>query len=255
MTRTYLPFGILTCAALLLGCEKDKEKGSPIQARLALANITGMGLNNPACPDLGDGPVSECWTPSIYGMKLMNVIVSPDEQGAQSAPAGLIWANPDCAIKTSQTEIDEKEYEYDSPSDCTDDQVDSFFELARPTEEVNAELNSQPYKILPGTYHYVQLGFCEDSAKSRNGRFQADGMSEPYETILGGCGLSSLRADPPIVVTEGQSIIVSLTYDLTNTVYIGHEGSSEDYCFKNADNSIVRCAAGPNNLMPGFAQE
>jgi len=255
MQKKFFSFLILAACIAVTSCANDKKKGNAVKASLALENISGLSLVEKPCPDLGDGEVAECWTPSIYGVKLLSVIVSPDQAGAQSAAAGLIWANPDCAVSTIMSEINEKEFPYDSASDCADDQVETFFELARTSEEVNEELNSQYYNILPGTYNYVQLGFCVDGAKSKNGRFQAEGMSEPYEFTWGGCGMSSVRADPPIVVSEGQSITVSLTYDLTNTAYISHADSNPEYCYISEDELIVRCIAGPNNLTPSLVQD
>lgn len=243
----------------LFGCSKDKEKGNAANASLTFANGTSLHLfdaTSDSCPDLGGGFTGEaCFDPTSYAIKLMSVIVSPDAQGAQSAPAGLIWVNPGCGKKTSQTVIDDKEFSYDSPADdCTDDKVSNFFELARPTAAVNADLNSQPHQILPGTYNYVQLGFCQGAAKSKNAKFRGPGMPEAAEVTFSTCGITSAKAEPPIVVGEGESITVSLTYDLTGAVFSQASYAGQEHCYTSEDGTVVRCLGGMK-LVPGFAKK
>jgi hypothetical protein len=250
MAKVYLCVLVIGCLALV-GCGKKTKKGEAANASFQFANSTSL-LLDADCPDLGDGPVAECLTPTTYGIKILNVIISPDEKGALSGPAGLIWVNKDCNVETRASEINEKEYEYHSASSCKDVDVDSYFELARSTEKVNKELNSQQYKILPGTYNYVQLTLCMDGPESKSGHFQTEGMSEPYEFVWGTCGISSAKANPPIVVGEGESITVSLAYDLTNSAYTSNADANTDYCYVSDDKTISRCVTFPKNLTPSF---
>lgn len=255
--KNLLPLIFILLSFVASSCGKEKKKdGDNAVANLALENGTGLSINDTDCPVLGsDGfKGDECWTPSKLGLKILNVYVSPDEQGATTGPAGLVWANEACPKSSSTSEIDGKNYDYDTVGDCTDDMVSNFFELARPTAEVNAELNSQDKRILPGTYNYVQIGFCIGGPKSKNAQFQADGMTEPYQVTAGTCGISSVKADPPIVVGEGESVTVSLTYDLTNTVYQKSGFANPDSCYVSADGATVRCFSYPQNLKPAFVK-
>lgn len=258
LRRTLNIFAMLFLAIGLMtsGCGK-KKKGTNAVARLAFENGTSLRLSGSTdCLDLGpDGfHGDECWTPTKLGLKILNVYVSPDEQGATSAPAGLVWVNEACPVTSSSSEIKEKTYDYDTAGDCTDENVSSFFDLARSTEEVNAELNSQDRRILPGTYNYVQIGFCIGGAKTKNAQFQADGMTEPYEVQTGTCGISSVKADPAIVVGEGEAVTVSLTYDLTKTIYRKDGFDNPDSCFVSEDKATVRCFSYPVGLKPSFAK-
>jgi hypothetical protein len=247
----FVSFGLL-----LFGCSK-KDKGKNVEAKLTLANSTGLNLTDTDCPELGsDGfKGDQCWTPSSFGLKIVTVYISPDASGATSAPAGLIWANPACGISVSSTDIGDKSFEYESASDCTDSQVSDYFELARTSDQVNAELNSQPHKILPGTYNYVAMEFCKGGPSGDNTSFIADGMTEAYTVKSGTCGISSVKADPPIVVAEGQSVNVTLYYDLTNIIYQKEQFADPKSCYVSEDESIVRCASYPRGLVPGFVQE
>ncbi len=241
-------------AGISSACSK-KEEGKAANAALALSNDTAATtLTTADCPE---GHFAEqCFTPTRYALKLLNVIVSPDEQGAQSAPAGLIWSNPGCPIQTSSSEIDEKTFDYESVGDgCTDDSVATLFNFARPTEDVNAELNSQDHKILPGTYNYVQMTFCIGGPQGTyNAEFTADGMTEPYQLKSGQCGISSIAADPPIVVGEGESVTIALSYDLQNVIYEGHSESDPNFCYVSEDKSVVRCFDYPTYMVPSFVK-
>ena len=196
-----------------------------------------------------------CYTPTAYGLKMLKVYVSPDQQGATSAPAGLIWKNAACSVSSSSSTIDGKEFTYDYAADgCTDDIVTTYFDLARATDAVNAELTSTKYKILPGTYNYVQIEFCVGGAKSKNVQFQADGMASVYQITRNTCGVSSAKADPPIVVAEGESVTVSLSYDLSGIIFQRSTITAADYCYTNAKSTIDRCFASPVNLTPSMVK-
>ncbi len=242
-------WGLLTTT----GCKKkeEKEKGAAAKASLSMSNGTGLRIaETEGC----EGEAIECWTPSVYGLKILNVYASPDEEGAISGPAGLIWNNAACGTLTTTSEIEEKEFDYDYMDDCSDADVEDYFELARDSEEVNEELNSQQYKILPGTYNYVQMTFCVGGSDTKNAQFQAEGMSESFEVESGTCGISSAKADPAIVVGEGESIVVDLTYDLTNII-VRYGTVDADNCYVSDDESVVRCFGFPKSLTPGFAEE
>lgn len=254
-------FGGACLSLLLIGglwsCSKKKE-GDSVSAQLSLGNSTAAALTAAECPLLVEGGTTRgdtCYTPTSYGVKILKVFVSPDKEGAITGPAGLIWANTACAVATAETDIDDKTFTYESVgADCTDDKVTTFFELARPTAEVNTELNAQNHKILPGTYNYVQLEFCNGGAKSKNAQFNAAGMSETYQLTANSCGISSIKADPPIVVGEGESVTVSLAYDLTNIIYTRSGYADPAYCSVSADTTVVRCFNYLNNLKPSFAK-
>jgi hypothetical protein len=260
-----MPFRVLTLTAATIlasialnGCGKEDEKksGDPVSAQLALKNGTGLSLlQDDECPTFSDGyQPSECWTPSAYGLKILNVTVSPDEEGAKTGPAGTIWMNEACKTATAEAELEEDVfYEYDyMAEDCSVDQVEEFFDLARTTEEVNAELNSQAHKILPGTYNYVQVSFCIGTPSSENAQFQAEGMSQPYQVTSGVCGISSAKATSPIVVKTGETVTISLTYDLTNAIYTGASEESNDSCYVSADGAVNRCFGFPTAMTPSF---
>jgi hypothetical protein len=80
--------------------------------------------------------------------------------------------------------------------------VTKYFDLARPTAEVNAELNSQDATLEPATYRYARVELC----KSYGGQTQADiptrmwqgpGMDAEQPFVSGDCGRTSQPRSSP----------------------------------------------------------
>lgn len=254
MKRSNVFFFLTIVVAIGPACSKKKD-GKAAHAALSLTNGTATtALTAGACPE--GHFAGQCFTPSHYALKLLNVTVSPDEQGAQTAPAGLIWSNSGCPVQANSTEIGDKTFDYESVGDgCTDDSVATLFNFARSSDDVNTELNSQDHKILPGTYNYVQMTFCIGGTQGAyNAEFTADGMTEPYQLKSGQCGISSVAATPPIIVGEGESVTIALNYDLQNIIYEGHAESDPNFCYASEDKTVVRCFGYPNAMVPSFVK-
>jgi hypothetical protein len=221
--------------------EKEEDggskKGKSGYAKLALRNDTARSLER-----------FDYVAATQFGVKILSAIISPDEEGAQSAAASLIWANPDCEIETVETEIDDVKYEYQSASECQDDEVSTFVDLALGTTAVNDELNSQNRKVLPGTYNYVQLVLCNSGPSGPNIQFMGGDMTTAFEATGGTCGVSSVQATEPIVIGEGDTVTVGLAYDLAESVYLNGGGTANDLC------STTHCTSGVPALTPYFVE-
>jgi hypothetical protein len=260
MTRIFtmhLSIMIISCT-MNLSCGKKTKTGQSAGASLSMSNSTlNLDLTAAvACPSsAGYNSNTNCYTPTSYGVKMLNAYISPDQSGATSGPAGLIWSNPACSVSSQKSEINGKEFTYESvDSGCDDSKVSSYFELARATADVNAELNGKKYSILPGTYNYVQLGFCIGGAKSKNIQFQAEGMSAAYQVSQDSCGVSSTKADPPIVVGEGESVTISLAYDLKGVIVdvTSGGGTADSKCYSSG--GVTRCIGPSISLTPSFSK-
>src|SRR5262249_7001613 len=122
-----------------------------------------------------------------------------------------------------------------------------YFDLARPTAEVNAELNSQGASVSPGTYRYVRLELC----KSRGSEIPTEpklmwagpGMASEQPFYSGECVRNSQRFDPPLTLAVGDSVEVTLGYDLDAAIAAGHpvgscliaghnDASGAPHCFR-----------------------
>lgn len=214
------------------GCDKKKEKGDSTFASLAVANSTAAALN------LDENK----FTPTILGLKLIDVRIMQELDSTQH-PAPVIWYNPECGTaSTTSTDVGDKEYEYTQSPGCDVTKITNYFDFARPTAEVNAELNSQPNKVYPETYKYVSISWCEGTMLADSIEFQADGMDSPAYAPTGGCGQLSAEAVPPIIISEGETVTISLDYSIKGLVSDQGSGAS---CWVSEDTLTKRCISLP----------
>lgn len=215
---------IVLAALAFAACEKKKEEGDSTYAQLAVANSSTLRLTQ-----------AGTYTPSVFEVKLIDVRIM-QELDSTKHPAPVIWYNSECGTSsTTETEVDGKTYEYTQSPGCDIDKITNYFDFARPTEEVNAELNSQPNKVYPETYKFVSMAWCESASPTDNVRFQADGMSEPLAGGSGGCGTISAEAVPPLEIGEGDTVTISLDYSIDGMI----SDQSGEFCYEEGD--VKRC--------------
>jgi len=173
--------------------------GGGAQARLELRNDTGY--TGAALRIMDVLPVTTPSSTTHFAMRLSKVYLVPDVDGHRNptGPSALLWSNPRCA----------------DPAGC------DYFELARPSAEVNADLASQPQPVDAGTYKYVQLEFCAGGPTGPNVSWQGDGMTAPHEFMFGMCGVTSEEISPPLELKSGDSVSISLGYDLAGSSVVG----------------------------------
>lgn len=174
----------------------------------------------------------DTFTPSYFGMKLVAVYLSEDidEEGNNIGNNQMIYLNPTC-----QGEIDSCGISSSFPNQITD-----FFDFSRSTAEIQEELAATPFEVNTGIYRYVRMEFCRTESSSAsldiaNVEFTANDMSAPYQYSYGQCGITN-QFESPITISEGDSVIVNLSFDLSDTVTYqpsstNQECSSEGYCF------------------------
>lgn len=234
-------FIVSTTALLLLSaCSKEKGKGSSGNARLTLEN-QGTSL---AAADIQSN------TPNYFGVKLIAVSLQTDDDVSSTGHGSSIYLNPACGDATLKSTIDDKEYTYVGIPSCSTDQIPEFFNLARSSDEVNAELNSQALPVLPGTYKFVRVSLCQGTPTVPNVRFGLEALDSTLEIIYPGCSVSSIEMDPPLVVNSGDNIVVNLAYDLEGII-TSSEGASGSHCEAGSD-GLTHCVSFPD-LAPSAA--
>jgi len=77
----------------------------------------------------------------------------------------------------------------------------------------NAAINASALSVKAGTYKYVRLDFCQGTTTDDQIQFKLAGMSAAQSGRTGTCGITSLEANPPITVSEGGTVNVTLAYD------------------------------------------
>ena len=205
MSRTVI-FAILGTLSATSAC--GPAAGGAAKAKLELQNVTGAALQGSTLTTQAFGglhPSSIAVSSTHYfAMKLASVYLAQDIDPQTQNNVGesaMLWVSPHCT----------------NADDC------DLFDFARPTDLVNADLNSQELDVPPGTYRYVRMEFCYhgDMPTLPNVEWQGGDMPSPHGFIGGGCGVTSKEFNPPLVLAAGDSVAVALGYDLSNATSVG----------------------------------
>ena len=156
-------------------------------------------------------------TPEVFGIKLVGIYLAEDVSPTEHdniGNVGRIWTNPAC---------DEDGYRCSINADAGPYQVKDFFDLALPSAAVNARLNSQGASIKAGTYRYLRMDLVgidhvRDQAMT-NVRFGAQANTAHEIRLNDNNYLVPL--EPPMVVRDGDTVTVTLGYDLASSFYDG----------------------------------
>ena len=222
---------IFNLILVLVAC--GAEKGDEGKVSVSLENNTGTSLTTDVAP-------------SHFGVKFTYATLREDQDSQTKSPIGIeavIYANSNCPTYKTTEKIDDIEYEYFGSSSCSDG--GEFINLARSSGEVNADLNAGQFPVPPTTYKYITLCMTGEY------QFQVEGMSAIVEVDRsndgsGGCATADLSSNP-ITLEEGQSIEISINYDLGSTASTQAAGSVGGAgCVNNSDNTIEYCANGAN---------
>jgi hypothetical protein len=206
----------LMLSVALSGCVGEAS------ARLELANHTATPPAHAAAL-LADG--------TSLRLKLIAAYLAEDIDPVTQdnlGPSAMIWLNPECNGDLSGCNVA-------GMALPAGPRVTQYFDLARPTAEVNAELNSQDAALAPGTYRYARIELC----KAYGGQTQADiptlmwkgpGLAAEQPFVSGDCGRTSLPFDPPLVVAAGDAVTISLGYDLATAIVAGPPHANAPHC-------------------------
>jgi hypothetical protein len=219
MHRSITMAAVTAALAAAAGCDGAT-------ARLALANQTAAASGKSQAL-LADG--------TSLRLKLLAVYLAADVDPTTMNNVGetqMIWLNPQCNDDISGCNIDG----FTKPPGP---RVTDYFDLARSNADVNAELNSQGATISPGTYRYARVEMCkaydgERMPTAPTMMWAGPGMTSEQPFTSGDCGRTSLPFDPPLELAAGDSVEVTLGYDLGAAVVAGHPGSRQGCSFSIA---------------------
>jgi hypothetical protein len=237
------PLMALGCAALAVGCS-GSARAKVVFEHQSAQTAGGQALT------LADGT-----TPSVFGAKIVNIYLAQevDAQMRNGGDMAHVWSHPLCDADLRLCGI--------GPEHGTHE-IKDYFDLALPSEEVNARLNAQAQEIKTGTFNYVRLdlsGVLKDTGgkndPSVHNMIFGD-VGATHEVRLGQNGVT-IRLENPLVLEDGDSVVVSLQYNLAGSYYTASDlsfgvppagGSLNDwYCADSA-----RFPSGPCLNMPAF---
>ncbi len=197
---------LLVAVSLVSGC-------GGASAKLQLSNNTAT--TRLADPDVPSGG-------TMLELKIIAAYLSEDIDPVTMENVGdveMIWLNPQCGGDISDCNIDG----FTLPAGP---RITDYFDLSQTDDEINAELNSQDATIAAGSYRYAHLELC----KAYGGQaaptvpalmWQGPDMTAPAPFTSGDCGRTSLELDPPLVLVDGDSVEITLGYDLGSSVVGG----------------------------------
>jgi len=165
--------------------------------------------------------------PTAFSMKLIAAYITADVDPVSFDNVGItsiFYLNDDCNDDISHCDIDPGTAEDGEPMSQV---VTSFFDLHSPAA-VNAALNSQGRTVATGSYKYVRLEFCKyASGSSENIRWNYGTIGEQsFRRTM--CSVNSAEMNPPLTLAEGETVTITLGYDLSDAVQVGADASGDD---------------------------
>jgi hypothetical protein len=196
---------------------------------------------------------SDGTAPEVFGIKLVAVYLAEniDSHLDNVGNVARIWTNPACDAELHHCGIGAASAPF---------QVTGYFDLARPTATVNAELNASAQPVSPGTYRYIRLDFAGIDPPDAVPNLRFGTTADPRDVRYRDNGLTVALATA-MVIAPGESFVVTLAYDMSHAYYPdpdGHAGApppgtvlSDWYC---AD-ATTDPAGGPCLAFAGFTPD
>jgi len=203
--------------------------GGSTNAQLQFANQTGAAaaLTSPRSTALASTPGTVTRALLADGtslrIKMLSVSLAEDVDPVTQDNIGQvsnIWINPQCANDPDHCNVAGMD------SGSAGPRVTEFFDFSQTTDAVNAQLNAQDAKVTPGTYRYARLTFCKAVGNQTlptqpTLMWKAPGMPGESSFTSGDCGRTSLPFSPPLQLQAGDTVQVTLGYDLAQSVVVG----------------------------------
>jgi hypothetical protein len=215
----------LATALVLFGAASSLACGGSASARLKLHDATGTA----SAPSRPGALTAAAATMMGYRMIAVYVAegvdpVTQDNTGQNS----IVWLAPECQGSIEACNL------AGEPGDGP--RVSTYFDFAQGTTAVNLQLNSQNRDVEPGTYNYARVEFCKiapgGAPAQANVEWQVSGMDAPHAFKQSMCGVTSKAFAAPMVVKAGDTIEVTLDYDLEQMIVSGApDGNPSPLCF------------------------
>ncbi len=252
--------------ALVCALPACSDPGPRAEATFALVNITQMpeekGANLlPAEPDVCTNPQTTCEDLTSLQLRIGAAYLAEDYQDGVGyiGESQVVFASPDCEIAAAEGGATEQPHlgkcsidlGYESTSGDTITSQPRFIELARPTDQVLAELQPGRFGIRPGTYRFLSLDMASNAVSPppsgtqdtvepgsvMNIRFQSTGMDEPYE-LRDHSFTSVIEFPTPITIDADDEVEIEMQYNLARAIVVTPSGSVEGRCTPVQDGLI-----------------
>ena len=165
--------------------------------------------------------------PTEFKMKLIAAYLAADidpDTGTNIGETQMIYLNPNCtnisACDISGGTVD---------GNVITDIITTYFDFGLSSSEVNANLNAQGRSVAVGTYKYVRIEFCKANTENAENIQWAGGSASGTQSFQrNSCTVNSNEMNPPLVLAEGATATVSLTYDMSTSVQVGADAAGDN---------------------------
>lgn len=155
-------------------------------------------------------------------LKLLAVYLTEDVDPQTMNNVGatsMIWLAPECHEDVTGCNVS-------GMASPPGPRVTQFFDLARPSEEINAELDSQEREVTPATYRYARVEMCKGTGESISPSeptmlWRGPGMTADVPFSSNDCARTGIAFDPPLAVAPGDAVTVRLGYALEQAIVSG----------------------------------
>jgi len=166
-------------------------------------------------------------SPSVFGIKLIAAYLAEDIDPVTQNNVGqtaMVYLNEACEDDIMHCDVSGGTAEDGAPMDKI---VTSFFDLSSPGS-VNEQLNSQGRGVGVGSYKYVRLEFCKyNSGDAENVQWGTDSVgTQSFQRDM--CSVNSAEMTTPLELAEGDSVTLTLSYDLSASVSVGSDAFGDD---------------------------
>ena len=246
MAKFLKPLIALFCPLLTLACGPEKGDTGNVSIEMKDATPASFYLET-----------SSYINPSQFLIRPIHISIMKYLNGSNgSGEYGIIWSSANCVPSEGKTTVDDKEYKTLSEENCYSNENDSYIDLAAGETAVNEILNAATYPVVPGVFGGLSISFCNPAERPDLGgtitssvntiSFRGDEMTENHSYRL--CDAYSTAVEGGITISEGQTLKVRLSYDLTKmftkTVHDNDVSSvaRDDRCTLESDNKTNYCA-------------
>ncbi len=165
--------------------------------------------------------------PTVFGIKLIAAYLTEDIDSTTQNNVGktaMVYLNSTCADDIMHCDISGGTAEDGQPMDKV---VTDFFDLSSPSS-VNEQLNAQGRGVEEGTYKYVRLEFCKyNSEDATNIQWGTDSVAtRAFQRDM--CTVNSAEMTTPLEIAAGDTVTLTLSYDLSAAVSTGSDAYGDD---------------------------
>lgn len=226
MSKSLTRLALLICVGMnlmVMGCAQKEGSAS---AKLQFSNSNAVAMNwfdHLKAWILPNSYAAVSSSPTVFKLKLLGAYIAEDVDPNTQNNVGqvsMFYRNPQCVSEDlMRCNVNPGTAEDGLP---WTDIVTDFFDFGQGTDAVNVALNAQNLSITPGIYRYVRLDFCKGDTNGHPNAAWAGGMVN-NETLFSTsmCGVTSVEMNPPLIVEDGDSVTIQLSYDYSNSIQTG----------------------------------